>query len=78
MPWATEFLHEIGTVDGVNKNFVLSNAPAFVLAAAFPFALLSRVGSQPNEMEYTLSGAALALGLPPASNTKPWIIYFHD
>lgn len=77
MAWATEFLGDVGTVNGTNKTFTLTHAPLFVLALGFPFTLLHKVTSQPNEMEYAISGTTLALGLGP-TDPRAWIIYWYE
>lgn len=76
---ATKVIGEIpsGTKNGVNKSFTLANAPLSDAELGLYFAgtRLEKVAATPNAMQFTISGAALTLGLAPNSGDSLFADY---
>jgi hypothetical protein len=79
MAWKTETL--IGTINGSNKDFTISNVPvSATLIVVFTGVVFEGVGSQPDQMQfaYTQSGTAIQLGLAPqVGQQAPWARYWY-
>ena len=78
MPWVIQDL--IGTINGSNRNFTISNSPiAGSLIVVQQGIILEAVGSQPQAMQlaYVQTSTSVELGLAPLVGQQvPWCRYY--
>jgi len=76
MPWKKEQLS--GTLDGINKDFTVTETPLVEsLMIFFPANYCeSAVIGQPQERQYRISGTTITFAVAP-SGQRPWARYFY-